>query len=290
MLSILRDRTHRHQLVAFTLITFGWSWTWDLLYYSFGWWRTIPTTFPRQWGVPLGALVVVWASDTPVRAWLRSIGQWRLHPGLYLTAVLVPFAITNVQQLVRALGGGSLRYTPPAELYLILLFVVANAFLLGGIEEIGWRGYLQPELQDRTSVLIAGIVVGILWWAWHLPLFLGHPNFTLEPLFVLQYTVFVVGASVVFGAFVNVTSGRVLPLMLMHATTNLGPLFSGSGGVLDASELISLIFGSGAWWLIAIVLVALYGQSMIPDSMARTTPPVGYRGSSHSNRRQYWRR
>lgn len=265
MLLPLRDRIHRHQLVTFTLITFGWSWTWDVLYYSFGWWETLPTTFPRQWRVPLGALVVVWASDTPLRTWVRRIGQWRLHPGLYLTAVLIPFAITNVQPVVRALGGGSLRYTPPAELHLILLFVAANTFLLGGIEEIGWRGYLQPRLQERTSVLTASIVVGLLWWAWHLPLFLGHPNFTLEPLFVLQYTTFVVGASVVFGSFVNITGGSVLPLVLMHATTNLGPLFTGSGGEFDGSEFISLVVGSGAWWLIAIMLVVLYRRSMLSD-------------------------
>lgn len=265
MLTRLRARIDRHQLVTFVLIAFGWSWTWDVLYYSFGWWETVPTTFPRQWGVPLGALVVIWASDTRLRTWLRHIGHWRLHPGLYLTAVVVPFAITNAQPVVRALGGGSLRYAPPAELHLILLFVLANAFLLGGIEEIGWRGYLQPQLQDRTSLLTASIVVGILWWAWHLPLFLGHPNFTPEPLFILQYTAFVVGASVVFGSFVNATGGRVLPLMLMHATTNLGPLFAGSGGVFDGSELLSLVVGSGAWWLIAIILVVAYGQSMLPD-------------------------
>lgn len=264
MLTVLRDRLDRHQIVTFVLVAFGWTWTWDALYYSFGWWETLPTTFPRQWGVPLGALVVVWASDVPLRTWLGRIGQWRLHPGLYLIAVLVPFGITNVQPVVRALGDGSLTYAPPAGLALILLFVLANAILLGGIEEIGWRGWLQPKLQDRTSVLTAGAAVGVLWWCWHLPLFLGHPNFTPEPLFVLQYTTFVVGASVVFGAFLNVTGGRVLPLMLMHATTNLGPLVTGSDGMFGGSKLVPLVVGSGAWWLLALVLLALFGRSMLP--------------------------
>lgn len=260
----LRDRIDRHQLVTFALTTFGWTWTWDALYYSFGWWQTLPTTFPRQWGVPLGALVVVWASDVPLRRWLRRVGQWRLHPGLYLLALVLPLGITNVQPVVRALGGGSLSYAPPAGLPLVLLFVLANAVLLGGIEEVGWRGYLQPRLQERTSVLTAGVAVGVLWWVWHLPLFLGHPNFTLEPLFVLQYTTFILGASVVFGAFVNATGGSVLPLMLLHASTNLGPLFDGAGGVFDGSGLVPLVVGSGAWWLIAVLLLALFGRSMLP--------------------------
>lgn len=270
MRSLLRDRIRRHRLVTVVLITFGWSWTWDVFYYGLGLWETLPTTFPRQWGVPLGAVVAVWASNSSVRTWLRRIGHWRLRPGLYLIAVLIPVGITNLQPVVRALGGGSIRYAPPAELHLILLFVAANAVLLGGIEEIGWRGYIQPQLQERTSVLTAGVVVGILWWAWHLPLFLGHPNFALEPLFVLQYTAFVIGASVVFGSFVNFTGGSVCPLMLLHASTNLGPLVTGTGGVFDGSAVLSLVVGSGAWWLIAITLVLLYGRSMYPHT--RTNP------------------
>lgn len=263
----VRDRIRQRPVVAFVVVAFGWSWAWDALYYSLGWWQTVPTTVPRQWGVPLGAVVVVWASDTALREWLRHVGRWRLHPGLYLLAVLVPLAITNGQQVVQALGGGSLTYAPPAGLPLILLFVLANAVLLGGIEEVGWRGYLQPRLQDRTSVLTAGVGVGLLWWAWHLPLFLGHPNFALEPLFVFQYTTFVVGASVVFGAFVNATDGSVLPVMVLHATTNLGPVLAGSGGPFDGSALVGLVVGSGAWWLLAVVLAALFGLSMLPARM-----------------------
>lgn len=261
---MLRERIGRHQLAAFVLVAFGWSWTLDGLYYLLGLWETLPTTFPRQWGVPLGGLVVVWASDVPVRNWLGRILDPRLHPGLYLLAVLVPLGITNVQQVLRAVGGGSLSVSLPGPLPLIVLFVVVNAVVLGGIEELGWRGVLQPLLQDRTSVLVAGIAVGILWWAWHLPLFLGHENFVLEPLPFLTYTVFVVGASVVFGAFVNVTAGSVIPLMVMHATTNLAPLLEGSDGALDDVEVLSLVVGSGSWWLLALALVVVFGLSMTP--------------------------
>ncbi|QLG49645.1 CPBP family intramembrane glutamic endopeptidase [Natrinema halophilum] len=253
------------QLAIFVLVAFGWTWTWDAVYYGFGWWETLPTTLPRQWGVPLGAIAAVRASDTSLRAWLSGIFAWRLHPGLYLVAILVPLTITNVRPVLRALGGGNLSYSPPASLPLIVLFVLANALILGGIEEIGWRGFLQPRLQERVSVVTAGIVVGVLWWAWHLPLFLGHRNFVLEPVPVLRYTVFVIGASTVFGAFVNGTNGSILPLMLMHAGTNLGPVLSGSGGMGSGSTMLPLVVGSGLWWLIVLVLVLVYGRSMVPN-------------------------
>lgn len=263
---MLRKHINQHQVVAFILITFGWTWAWDVLYYSFGWWETLPTTFPRQWGVPVGAIVVVWASDGSLRTWLGNIFSWRIHPVLYLIALLVPLVITNVQPVLRALDGGSLSGSLSVPLPLVVIFVLANMFLLGGIEEVGWRGFLQPRLQERMSVLTAGIGIGVLWWAWHLPLFFGHPNFVFEPLPFLRYTVFVIGASAVFGVFINITDGRVLPLMLMHASTNLGALLEGSGGRLANSELLSLVVGSGLWWLIVFSLVMLFGWSMVPKS------------------------
>lgn len=263
---MLQNYVHRHQIAAFLLVAFGWTWTWDFIYYSFGWWDTLPTTFPRQWGVPLGAIVVIWASEVPLGTWIKRRFDWRVHPGLYLVALLVPFVVTNVQPIIRALGGGSVTYSPPATLPLIALFVLANMFILGGTEELGWRGFLQPRLQERMSVLTAGLGIGVLWWAWHLPLFLGHENFVLELVPFLRYTVFVIGASTVFGAFVNVTGGRVLPLMLIHASTNLGALFDGSGGVLGDSQWVPFVVGSGLWWLIVLGLVALFGQSMVPKS------------------------
>lgn len=154
----------------------------------------------------------------------------------YLTALLVPFVITNVQQVVRALGGGTLVYAPPSSLRAIVLFLVANVVLFGGVEELGWRGFLQPQLQERTSVLTAGLGIGVLWWAWYLPLFFsGKAAYSLDLIPLLTYSTFIVGAATVLGAFVNITSGRVPPVMLMHATVNVGALLEGSGGLLARS-------------------------------------------------------
>lgn len=40
----------------------------------------------------------------------------------------------------------------------------------GGIEELGWRGWLYPELRKNWSPFTAGIAVGIIHALWHLPL------------------------------------------------------------------------------------------------------------------------
>lgn len=268
-LAMFRSCIERHRLPAFFLVVFGWTWVWDAVYYVFGWWDSLPVyinTFPRQWGLPIGAVLVVWASDVPLREWLGQVFQWRLHPSLFLGSVFLPLFITNVQPALAALGGGSMSYSPPAPLYLLFVFFLLNVFLFGGVEKLGWRGFLQPQFQERVSVLTASFMIGVLWWAWHLPLFLGHPNFTPDPLFLVEYTTFVLGASTVLGALVNVTKGAVIPAVFMHAAINVGSILAGSGGRLEGILSVSLVVGSGAWWLVAAVLVGLYGRSMTPGS------------------------
>lgn len=264
-----RSYANRHRIRAFLFVVFGWTWAWDAVYFAFGWWESLPiyiNSFPRQWGLPIGAVVVVWASDVPLREWLGQMLQWRHHPAVYVGVVSLPVLIGELQPILAAVGGGSVRYDPPASLHLLVGFFLLNVFLFGGIEEFGWRGFLQPQFQERLSVLSAGLAVGVLWWAWHLPLFLGHPNFAPDPGFLVYYTTFVLGLSTVLGTLVNVTNGAVVPAVFMHAAVNVGSVFVGSGGVLDGTLPISYIVGAGAWWLLTATLVGLYGRSMTPGS------------------------
>lgn len=254
-----------HPLLAFILIVFGWTWAWDAVFIAFDLWGTVKVSIPRVWGPAIAAFVVIWASDVSLLRWLRRRLHWRLSPWFFLLALLVPLFITNVQPVVEALGGGSLTYRFPGSLYLAVVFIVINMFVLGGSEELGWRGVAQPRLQTQMSVFTAGLVIGVFWWVWHLPLFVtGHPAFPLELTHFLTYTVFVVGASTVLGALVNLTNGHILPVMLMHATANLGAFFAADGGLLEGSPLVPLVVGAGLWWVIAGLLIGRYGLSMTP--------------------------
>ena len=38
-------------------------------------------------------------------------------------------------------------------------------------EELGWRGFLLPEFQKRFPNLKSAIIIGIVWFIWHIPLF-----------------------------------------------------------------------------------------------------------------------
>lgn len=51
----------------------------------------------------------------------------------------------------------------------IILFIKALVF--GGIEEIGWRYFFQPALQEKLTYLVATLFTFLAWSLWHLPYF-----------------------------------------------------------------------------------------------------------------------
>lgn len=85
------------------------------------------------------------------------------HPlAWYLFTVGLAFAAC----FLPTLWGGASMENP---LYLALISFPIM-IIGGGLEEIGWRGYLQPTLQKRWSPFTSTLIVGGVWAIWHLPL------------------------------------------------------------------------------------------------------------------------
>jgi uncharacterized protein len=100
-----------------------------------------------------------------------------------------------------------------------------NYNLLGGplFEEFGWRGFLQARLQKAMTPWVAAICVGILWAAWHFPLFLVHWS-SASP---LTYVVIVIGLSSLMAYAFNASGQSVVVAILMHSAFNAASRFLG---------------------------------------------------------------
>lgn len=90
-------------------------------------------------------------------------------------------------------------------------------------EEIGWRGFLVPELAKRYSFTGAALISGIVWAVWHYPAILlldGQTAGAPRWFGLLCFTVLVMGLSVVL-AWLRLRSGSVWPAVLLHASHNV---------------------------------------------------------------------
>src|SRR5262249_48113575 len=119
---------------------------------------------------------------------------------------------------------------------------------LGGLEELGWRGVVQPAMEQRTSRGAAALVVGLIWGIWHLPLFsAGMPDSRLSfPIFVVS----TIGLSLILAWLYGETQS-ILLCVLFHAALNttaamgFPPLMAIDGAIGMATALLEVIAGLG---------------------------------------------
>jgi len=113
----------------------------------------------------------------------------------------------------------------PQPFFQIALFASAGlifACLAALGEEIGWRGFLIPELIKITSFTKAVFVTGIIWAIWHYPgiIYADYNNSTPLVFQLIVFTVAVTGYSVLT-AWLRLKSGSLWPVVLWHGGHNL---------------------------------------------------------------------
>jgi membrane protease YdiL (CAAX protease family) len=70
-----------------------------------------------------------------------------------------------------AVTGQAIHLTSPGSLG-EPFWLIAVAQLVGACgEELGWRSFLQPHLQQRYSPVVSALIVGVLWGTWHVEYF-----------------------------------------------------------------------------------------------------------------------
>lgn len=50
----------------------------------------------------------------------------------------------------------------------LLILGALSGIIVGICEELGWTGFAIPRLRKRYSVLATGLIVGVIWGAWHI--------------------------------------------------------------------------------------------------------------------------
>jgi membrane protease YdiL (CAAX protease family) len=111
-----------------------------------------------------------------LRQLVSRLGRWRVGARWYAMALLTGPLVMGAT--VFGLSLASPDFRPDIVTADNKLSIVAVGLALGLVgpflEELGWTGYAQPRLRERYSVLTTGLMMGLLWAAWHFPLFAGE--------------------------------------------------------------------------------------------------------------------
>jgi membrane protease YdiL (CAAX protease family) len=249
-----------HPLTTFFILAYALSW-WAWIFFAFG---IFPTPI-ASFGPFIAALAVLALSEgkSGIVGLFRRMIRWRVAPGWYAVALLLPAVLAATATALNVLLGAQ----PPSSDELAGWPGILPGFALvllipgfgGAWEEPGWRGYAVPRLQRGRSALVASLILAALIAGWHLPLMIAGQ---------IHYSdiVLIVAAVIVFNWVFNNANGSVLIIMLMHAANNavsgsfFSPMFSGADSVRQ-SWLLALV-----WSVVAILVIVIAG----PMHLSRT--------------------
>jgi membrane protease YdiL (CAAX protease family) len=267
----------RHRIVAFVLFAYAIAWGLEGVIILLGlepswtWWFI--GGFLAPLAPAISAVIVLRASGEHVRGWLRNVLRWRVHPAWYVVAIGVPFLIAYASGVAGWLLGDPIDWSGFAfDPVSVAIGIVLGTLIGGGQEELGWRGFAQPELQERYGAFGAAVLVGVFWGLWHLPQFVlpGGIRADWPAVLILSYFTGIIAFSVLLAWVFNGSGGSALLAMLMHgadnATTGRVPLDLDVvllGDTLNWSLLSGLYVSHAVLtWLCVLLVVAVSGTGL----------------------------
>ena len=146
----------------------------------------------------------------------------------------------------------------------VLLLALAVALTAGLFEELGWTGFAIPELRRRYGVITTGLIVGIIWSAWHVLVVvwgIGNRAGSIPlAVFVVLDGLTALVAFRVLMVWVYDRTGSLLVAMLMHvgltaSTIALWPVTTGARLIAYGGA-----FAAATWIVIAVIALVSSGQ------------------------------
>ncbi len=235
----------------------------------------MPRALDMEWAVGAGtfwtygpalaavAAAVVYGGREELRRLGGRLTDWRIGARWYLVILLFPLTLSLVEGAITAglLGDAWTDHLPAvfAEPVAssILVFIVLT--LTDGIgEELGWRGFALGNMIKDRNAMVMSFVLGLLWAAWHLPLFWTR-GASLEGSEIWIIFARLPAAAVLYTWLYQHTRGSVVAAALFHAALSLFAQPPPAAGEDLTASLVSL----GLYWVSAAVLIAAAGASRL---------------------------
>ena len=270
----------RYPLLSYFVVTFAISWGGILL--VIGGPGGIPGT-PEQFETMLPFMILAMLAGPSaagtlltglvygragIQEVLTRLLRWRVDARWYAVALLTaPLLMTAIPLALSLLFPkfipGIVTKDDKASL---LVLGIAAGLMAGIFEELGWTGFAIPRLRLRYGVLTTGLIMGVLWGAWHFLVNFwssGSPSGALSLPLLLHSILFSVGilpAFRVLMVWVYDRTGSLLVAMLMHMSLTASnvifvPLATGVTLVTW-----SLVLAAALWVVVAAFAVAYRGQ------------------------------
>lgn len=210
------------KIITFLVLTIAFSLIFYILIISKGE-LSLFTAVGLMWCPGVAALITRLIHQKNFRGFGWGWGKTRYQLISYAYPIVYASVIYGFVWILRS---GSFKGEISTSLgsFLVRFLLIGTAFncfsALG--EELGWRGFLTPQLAKKWTFVQTSLFVGIVWAVWHYPLIL-FANYNSETPVIyglMCFTLAVVGQSFAY-TWLRLKSGSVWTAMFLHASHNL---------------------------------------------------------------------
>lgn len=105
--------------------------------------------------------------------------------------------------------------------FLNILFSLPMFFFIGGLEEVGWRGFMLENLlsNNKYSKFLSVLAIGCIWELWHLPLFFMVGSYQEQYVSFGIHTLWTIATAFVLGAL-YIRSRSTMMCIFAHCIIN----------------------------------------------------------------------
>lgn len=194
-----------------------------------------PTYILYGLGGLLGPVIAAFATQRlygtreEYRQFFRQLFQIKASFVWYAAIVIIPLVLAILPVILDRIFNGVFQVNFEPAYYMIIV-MLPMMILGGGLEEIGWRGVLLPELLKGTSAVTATWIIAPIWALWHVPLWFMEGTVQQGTSF-MPFVLSLVGNAFLLSA-IYIRTNSIFLCILLHALINANSAyFSVSLGV-----------------------------------------------------------
>ncbi|MFL0167612.1 CPBP family intramembrane glutamic endopeptidase [Candidatus Clostridium helianthi] len=226
------ERINGHKKVVYLMSTFFLTWIFWILSFTSNSLR-LNAIFRIVGSLIPSAMAIIFIKylygRIGLRRFLKKLTIWKVNPLFYVFILFYSISSFYVPSFICLIAGADYKIhiknqifgfnlDNPSSLVACLLVILIFGGPLG--EELGWRGFVLPILQEKYSQLLSGVIVGVIWTCWHIPMFLfhiqGYDNF-------IVYLLQTISLSIIYTWIYNHVKGSLLIPVLYHCIDDFIP-------------------------------------------------------------------
>jgi len=208
--------------------------------------QTICTLSP---GAVALILTAIFFKKNGLKTFLKAIVKWRVKFKWYIIIIILSIALCGLSLLLFNWAYGQINNPDPAYNFIFYFILILPLSALW--EEMGWRGFLLPILQEKNTPLKASIIIGFVWGLWHLPIYLAiNPYGDRTFSYFLFMFIGCFALSIIETWLYNSTKGSLFICILYHNAINTSAAYF--YGNLKGQEFRPLII-----FIVLLVITAI---------------------------------